>query len=175
MIFVTGNEGKIKEFETILGYKINNVDLDLKEIQSVDVKEVAQEKARQAYEILKEPVIVDDTGLYLEELNGLPGALVKFFVKNLTLKQICNLISENRKAKAITCIAFFNGKEMRVAEAEVKGTITKEPRGENGFGWDPIFLPDGFDKTFGELTSEEKQSRFMRHEAIDKLRDILTK
>lgn len=175
MIFVTGNEGKIKEFETILGYKINNVDLDLKEIQSVDVKEVAQEKARQAYEILKEPVIVDDTGLYLEELNGLPGALVKFFVKNLTLQQICNLISENRKAKAITCIAFFNGKEMRVAEAEVKGTITKEPRGENGFGWDPIFLPDGFDKTFGELTSEEKQSRFMRHEAIDKLRDILTK
>ena len=175
MIFVTGNEGKIKEFETILGYKINNVDLDLKEIQSVDVKEVAQEKARQAYEILKEPVIVDDTGLYLEELNGLPGALVKFFVKNLTLKQICNLISENRKAKAITCIAFFNGKEMRVAEAEVKGTITKEPRGENGFGWDPIFLPDGSDKTFGELTSEEKQSRFMRHEAIDKLRDILTK
>ena len=175
MIFVTGNEGKIKEFETILGYKINNVDLDLKEIQSVDVKEVAQEKARQAYEILKEPVIVDDTGLYLEELNGLPGALVKFFVKNLTLKQICNLVLENRKAKAITCIAFFNGKEMRVAEAEVKGTITKEPRGENGFGWDPIFLPDGFEKTFGELTSEEKQSRFMRHEAIDKLRDILTK
>ena len=175
MIFVTGNEGKIKEFETILGYKINNVDLDLKEVQSIDVKEVAQEKAKQAYEILKEPVIVDDTGLYLEELNGLPGALVKFFVKNLTLQQICNLVLENRKAKAITCIAFFNGKEMRVAEAEVKGTITKEPRGENGFGWDPIFLPDGSDKTFGELTSEEKQSRFMRHEAIDKLRDILTK
>ena len=175
MIFVTGNEGKIKEFETILGFKINNVDLDLKEIQSIDAKEVAQEKARQAYEILKEPVIVDDTGLYFEELNGLPGALVKFFIKNLTLQQICNLISENRKAKAITCIAFFDGKEMKVAEAEVKGVITKEPRGENGFGWDPIFLPDGFEKTFGELTSEEKQSQFMRHEAIDKLRDILTK
>ncbi|MDD4074438.1 MAG: RdgB/HAM1 family non-canonical purine NTP pyrophosphatase [Candidatus Pacebacteria bacterium] len=175
MIFVTGNEGKIKEFETILGFKINNVDLDLKEIQSIDAKEVAQEKARQAYEILKEPVIVDDTGLYFEELNGLPGALVKFFIKNLTLQQICNLISENRKAKAITCIAFFDGKEMKVAEAEVKGVITKEPRGENGFGWDSIFLPDGSDKTFGELTSEEKQSQFMRHEAIDKLRDILTK
>lgn len=175
MILVTGNKNKVKEFEFILGTHIKNIDLQIEEIQSIDVEEVAKNKAKDAYNILKEPVIVEDTGLYFEELNGLPGALIKFFVKNISLEKICSLVGENRKAKAITCIAFFNGKEMRVAEAEVKGTITKEPRGENGFGWDPIFLPDGSDKTFGELTSEEKQSRFMRHEAIDKLRDILTK
>jgi non-canonical purine NTP pyrophosphatase (RdgB/HAM1 family) len=170
MIFATGNHQKLKEFEAILGIKLNHSDLDLDEIQSVDVEEVAIHKAQQAYEILKEPVIVEDTGLYFEELNGLPGALIKFFVKKLTLNQICSLIKENRKAKAVTCIAFFDGKELKTFKGETKGEISIEPRGTNGFGWDSIFVPEGYSQTFAEITSEEKEDKFMRKEAIKLLK-----
>jgi non-canonical purine NTP pyrophosphatase (RdgB/HAM1 family) len=174
MIFVTGNKNKIEEFEYILGTKLKSVDLNLEEIQSLNVEDVARNKAEQAYEILKKPVITEDTGLYFEELNGLPGALVKFFIKNLTLEQVCNLIKENRKAKAVICIAYFDGKEMKLIVEETLGEISTEPKGNNGFGWDPIFIPQGYDKTFAELTLEEKRSNFMRKEAIMKLKEILT-
>jgi non-canonical purine NTP pyrophosphatase (RdgB/HAM1 family) len=174
MIFVTGNHQKLKEFEEILEVKLDYLDLDLEEIQSIEVKEVAEHKARQAYEILKEPVIVEDTGLYFEELKGLPGALVKFFVKKLTLDQICFLVKENRSAKAVTCIAYFDGKELKTFIGETEGKIALKPRGNNGFGWDAIFIPEGYDRTFAELTDEEKISKFMRKEAIKKLKGFLS-
>jgi non-canonical purine NTP pyrophosphatase (RdgB/HAM1 family) len=103
----------------------------------------------------------------------LPGALIKFFVKNISLEKICSLIKENRKAKTITCIVFFDGEKEIIAKGETKGSIALKPRGNNGFGWDPIFIPEGIDKTFAELTSEEKQSKFMRQEAIAELRKKL--
>ena len=173
-MFATGNLNKLREFEGILGVKLNHVGLDLDEIQSVDVDEVAKHKAIQAYGIAKEPVIVEDTGLYFEELNGLPGALIKFFIKRLELKQVCNLIKHNRRALAKTCIAYFDGKEVRLFIGETKGSIAAEPRGAEGFGWDPIFIPEGSDKTFAELTAEEKQSGFMRFEAIGQLKDFIS-
>jgi len=175
MILVTGNKNKIKEFEYILGFQMENIDLELEEIQSIDVEEVARHKARNAYNILQKPVIVEDTGVYFEELNGLPGALIKFFVKNLSLEKICSLVKENRKAKTIACIVFFDGKEEIIIKGETRGEIAINPRGNNGFGWDPIFIPEGYSKTFAELTSEEKQSKFMRQQAIAQLRDTLTK
>ncbi len=175
MIFVTGNHQKLKEFEEILGIKLNHRDLDLDEIQSTEAEEVAKHKAKQAFEILNEAVIVEDTGLYFEELNGLPGALIKFFVKKLSLDQICGLIKENRKAFARTAIAYFDGKEMRVFTGETKGEISEKPRGSNGFGWDPVFIPEGYDRTFAELTNKEKVSKFMRKEAIKKLKEFVGK
>ncbi|MFA5432472.1 MAG: RdgB/HAM1 family non-canonical purine NTP pyrophosphatase [Candidatus Paceibacterota bacterium] len=175
MIFVTGNCQKLKEFEAILGIKLNHSDADLDEIQSVDVEEVAIHKVKQAYELLKKPVIVEDTGLYFEELNGLPGALIKFFIKKLTLNQICSLIKKNRKAIAITCIAFFDGKEVKTFKGETKGEIAKEPRGTNGFGWDSIFIPFGYSRTFAEITSNEKSINSMRKQAIERLKIWLTK
>lgn len=174
MILVTGNKNKVKEFEGILGFEIENVDLELDEIQSIDVEEVARKKARSAYNILKKPVIAEDVGLYFEELNGLPGALVKFFVDNLSLKKICSLIKENRKAKVIICIVFFDGQKEIIIKKETAGHIVDEPRGENGFGFDPIFMPEGYDKTLAELSLEIKKSNFMRYEAITQLRDKLT-
>ncbi len=175
MIFVTGNQNKLKEFEAILGIKLNHTDLDLDEIQSIDVEEVAIHKAKQAYQLLKESVIVEDTGLYFEELNGLPGALVKFFVKKLTLDQICSLVKENRKATAITCIAYFDGKEVQVFRGETKGEIATGPRGNTNFGWDPIFIPEGSNQTFAEISFEEKQYSSMRGEAIKRLKIAIDK
>ncbi|MDD4531241.1 MAG: RdgB/HAM1 family non-canonical purine NTP pyrophosphatase [Candidatus Pacebacteria bacterium] len=175
MIFVTGNHQKLKEFEEILGVKLNHSDLDLEEIQSVSVEEVAGYKARQAYNFLKEPVIVEDTGLCFEGLNGLPGALIKHFVKKLSLDKICSLLGEDRKARAVTCICYFDGEEIKTFVGETEGDIADKPRGTNGFGWDPIFIPEGYEKTFAELSDEEKTSKFMRKEAIKKLKAFLDK
>ncbi|MFA5086154.1 MAG: RdgB/HAM1 family non-canonical purine NTP pyrophosphatase [Candidatus Paceibacterota bacterium] len=175
MIFVTGNHQKLKEFEEILGVKLNHSDLDLEEIQSISVEEVAGYKAKQAHDFLREPVIVEDTGLYFEGLNGLPGALIKHFVKKLSLDKICSLLGEDRKAKAVTCICYFDGEEAKIFIGETEGEIADKPRGTNGFGWDPIFIPEGYEKTFAELSDEEKTSKFMRKEAIKKLKAFLDK
>lgn len=173
MIFVTGNHQKLKEFEEILGIKLNHSDLDLEEIQSINVEEVAEHKARQAYALLNEPIIVEDTGLYFEDLNGLPGALIKHFVKKLSLEKICSLVGENRNARAVTCICYFDGEEIKIFVGETEGEVAREPRGTNGFGWDPIFIPEGYEKTFAELSDEEKTSKFMRKEAIKKFKSFL--
>lgn len=173
MIFVTGNHSKLKEFEDILGMKLDHIDIDLDEIQSIEVEEVAKHKAKQAFEILKKPVIVDDTGLYFEEWNGFPGALVKFLIKKVPLDKICSLVKENRKAKAITCIAYCDEKGTKSFIGEAGGEIAKESRGNNGFGWDSIFIPKGYGKTFAEMDSATKNNSFMRKEAVQKLKSFV--
>ena len=83
MLFITGNKNKVKEFQEILGFKIESRDLDIQEMQEVDVLKVSADKAKKAFQILKRPVITEDTGLFFDELNGLPGALIKWFEKRL--------------------------------------------------------------------------------------------
>jgi non-canonical purine NTP pyrophosphatase (RdgB/HAM1 family) len=173
MILITGNENKAREFEEILGFKINYRSLDLEEIQGVDVEEVSEYKVRKAYEIVKEPVVVEDIGLFFNELNGLPGALIKWFEKRLSYNQICDIIRKDRRSVAKICISYFDGKNLEQFVGEVQGEIALSPRGENGFGWDKIFIPNGFDKTFAEMNTSEKHSISMRKIALDKLKEKL--
>ena len=127
MILITGNENKVKEFEEILGFKISHRSLDLEEIQGVDVEEISKYKAKKAYEVVKEPVVVEDIGLFFNELNGLPGALIKWFEKRLSYEQICNLIKEDRKAIAKIVVSYFDGKELKQFIGEVQGEIALSP------------------------------------------------
>jgi len=173
MIFVTGNKNKLKEFESILGVKLENSEIDLDEIQSIKVEEVAKHKAKQAFQILKQPVIVEDTGLYFEEFNGFPGALIKFLIKNIPLEKICSFLKENRKARAVTCIGYCDDNGVKLFIGEIKGIIADFPRGNSDFGWDPIFIPEGNDKTFAEMGEEEKNKVSMRKQALDKLKLFL--
>lgn len=173
MLFITGNKNKVKEFQEILGFNLDHMSLDIEEIQEIDIKKVSENKARKAFNIVKKPVIVEDTGLFFEELNGLPGALIKWFEKRLTHSEICNLLKENRNATAEICITYFNGKELKQFESKIKGKIALKPKGENGFGWDKIFIPNGKDKTFAEMNSKEKYIFSMRKIALDKLKKDL--
>ena len=171
--FVTGNKSKLREIESILELKLEHIDLDLDEIQAVEVKKVVEHKTRQAFKKIKKPVLTEDTGLYFEEWGGLPGALVKWFDKTLGYKKICQLLGTNRQAQAQTVIGYFDGKRYKDFVGEIKGSIAQNPRGKYGFGWDPIFIPQGYKKTFAQMTLKEKNKISMRKIAAAKLKKFL--
>jgi len=173
--FVTSNKNKVREFEKILKMPLKNISLNLTELQSIEIEEVVKYKAKQAFEAVKKPVIVEDTGLYFEDWKGLPGALIKIFSQTLGYKKLCQILGKNRKAKAKTVIGYFDGKEYREFTGELKGKIASSPRGSNNFGWDVIFIPQSRRKTLAEMTLEEKNKISMRKKAADKLRKFIIK
>ncbi len=173
MFFVTSNPKKVREVEKILGFKIKHANIEIKEIQSLDVCEVCREKVIKAYEILKKPVFVEDTGLYIDSLGGLPGALVKWFLKTIGNDGICRIVRGNRTATAKTCVCFFDGHNLKCFLGELKGKISDRPRGKL-FGWDSIFIPNCYDKTLVELGLEEKNKISMRRKAFLKFKEFLS-
>ena len=170
--FVTGNPGKVHEAERILGFSLKPTALDLEEIQEISVEPVVRKKALQAHATLHEPVLVEDTGFYIQAWNGLPGALIKWFLKALGTEGICRLMQRerDRKVSAVTVFGYYDGSEYHSFAGEVKGVIPQIPRGTGGFGWDPIFQPLGREKTFAEMMPEEKDRISMRRQALEKLR-----
>jgi XTP/dITP diphosphohydrolase len=170
--FITGNKNKVREFEQMLEVKLENEPMELDEIQSTNVEDVSIHKAHQAYEILKQPVIVEDTGLYIEDINGFPGALIKFYMRDIGCAGICSY-HQLSKARAETVISYHDGNIIRVFKGEIKGSISTKPLGDNGFGWDTIFIPEGHSKTFAQMTTDEKNAISMRHIALNKLKSVL--
>ncbi len=173
--FVTGNMNKLREFEQILGTKLKSVKMHVDEIQAIDVKKVVEHKTKQAYEKIGRPVITEDTGLYLEAWKGLPGALIKWFDKAIGYKNIPNLLEGSRKAKAQTVIGYFDGKTYENFIGEVSGTISQRSRGKTDFGWDLMFVPKGYSKTFAEMRPEEKNQISMRRIALEKFKKFIKK
>ncbi|UCG95037.1 MAG: non-canonical purine NTP pyrophosphatase [archaeon] len=173
MFFITGNKGKLEEVKDILG-DVEQLEMDLPEVQGIDAREIVRAKLTEAQKHRKGDFIVEDTSLYLDCLNGLPGPLIKWFLKtvgNEGLFRIAERLGE-KGAEARTIVGLAKDGEIFFFEGSLKGKIT-EPRG-TGFGWDPVFQPKGSGKTFGELSKEEKNSISMRRKALEKLRDFLT-
>jgi XTP/dITP diphosphohydrolase len=172
---VTGNSNKAREIEAITGISVNQVDLDIKEIQSLSVGEVAREKALAAHRALGVPVVVDDTGMSIEALGGLPGALVAWFLDAIGAEGILRLMrdSEDRRASVSTCIAFCEGSDVQLFEGVIEGTISRKMQGTSGFGYDPIFIPNGHSKTYAQMSPEEKNAVSMRSIALSQLAKFL--
>lgn len=140
------------------------------------VTEVAKEKAKTAFNIIKKPLIVDDTGLFIDCLMGLPGTFITWFIKKIGVKGIIDLVSpNNREACAVTCIAYHNGQTVHTFSGITNGSISLEPKGGRGFGYDFIFIPAGYTKTFAEMTIKEKRSLSMRKKAVSSFKDFLEK
>ena len=112
--------------------------------------------------------MVEDTGLFFAAWNGLPGALIKWFDRYVGNVGICKMIDEFsiRNAWAKTVVATYDG-QVHLFTGKIEGQITLAPRGEEGFGWDKIFIPDGTVKTFAEMTSSEKDKHSMRRQAFE--------
>ncbi len=172
LYFITGNKGKYEEVKSILG-NVEQLEMDLPEIQSIDAHEIIRVKLLEAKKHGKGEYIVEDTSLYMDCLNGLPGPLIKWFLKTMGndgLYKIADKMNDYR-AEARTIVGYSSGNEIKFFEGSLKGKIT-EPKG-TGFGWDPIFRPDGFEKTFGEMTKEEKNRISMRRLALNKLKEFI--
>ncbi len=175
MKFVTGNLNKVKEAEMILGRSLDQIDVAIEEIQTCDVETAVNHKVREAYSKLGEPVLVEDSGLVFNAWNGLPGALVKWFEKTAGLEGMARMLDSfpDRSAVAQCFVGLSDGNETFIGKGEVKGTIAESPRGSNGFGWDTLFIPEGYDITFAEMTQEEKNQISHRRCAFEEMKKFM--
>ena len=168
LTLVTGNKHKLAEWQRILPADIQLVahDVDIAEIQSLDPEEIVADKAKHAYEQLQTPVVVEDVSAGLEKLGWLPGPFIKFFFKAMGEQALFTLAGKPGEiAKASCTIAYYDGSRLFTVKGENLGTIV-EPRGNNGFGFDTVFMPNGSDKTYGEMTAQEKDVVSHRSKAI---------
>lgn len=157
-LLVTGNPDKLAEARRIFAGELHSLAIDLPEIQSLDLEEVVRAKGAEAWRRVGKPLIVEETGLELDALNGFPGPLVKWMLTAIGPQGLAKtaLAWSNPRATA-RCLLLYRDAEREVlAEGICTGKLVLPPRGEAGFGWDPVFEPDGSDKTFGELTGEGK-------------------
>ncbi len=172
--FVTGSPKKAEYLEKLLGIPIKHQSIALDEIQSLSLEEIVAHKVRQAYAHVQAPVLVEDVSLEFESLHGLPGPFIKFFLETMPLENVCRLIvDENRKATARCAFGYFDGTEVVFFSGTVNGTIAREPRGENGYGYDKIFIPDGWTITRAEMSPEENLQTYLKLKPIEAVAEFL--
>lgn len=173
--FVTGNKHKLTEMERILGVILKSEDIDLPEIQSLSLEEVAIEKAKQAFAIIQSPVIVEDISFVIHQFGKLPGPFIKWFMSEIGDTGLCHLIQkgEDRSVTTYACLVYYDGKDTKVFTGECHGSLAESPRSGEGFGFDFMFIPEGYDTTWSEMTREAKDSMSHRAQAAQKFRDYL--
>lgn len=176
-LFITGNQHKAEYLSQLLDIPLQHQKLSLDEIQSTSLEEIVEHKVRQAYEAVKQPVLVEDVALSFEALGGLPGPFIKFFVEAPNgLENLCRMLDQfdDRTATASCVFGYYDGQTVELLRSDLRGTIANHPRGEGGFGWDKIFCPEGYDgKTRAELTPEEDAATYPTIKPIAKLRAFL--
>ena len=187
IILASNNKNKLREFRQIfLSKKIISLD-DINFNREIDeigttLKQNALIKVREVYSYSNKICISDDSGLEIDYLNGEPGVYSARYAGNDAssidnIKKVLNNLGEakNRKARFKTVIAYKDSLTEAVFEGEINGNITKNIRGESGFGYDPIFIPNNYNITFSEMTPEQKNKISHRSLAIDKLFKFLCK
>ena len=186
LVFATNNKHKLKEISALLGSDIHLVSLDELGIREeipedfLTIEENALAKARYVFKLTGRDVFADDTGLEVKALGGVPGVYSarfagenKDFEKNIdkVLEMLKN--SDDREACFRSVIALIKDGREYLFEGRVNGIILRERRGKEGFGYDPVFLPDGYDHTFAEMPLDRKNQISHRAEAFRKLKMFL--
>jgi len=188
IIFASRNEGKVKEVRHILNdldakiLSLNDVGFNEEIHETADTfEENAKIKAEIIYNAFKLPTIADDSGLVAIQLKNEPGVYSARYAgenstdeeNNKKLLKRLKSFPEPHKGKFVCAAVYYFGADFIVAMGEIVGTIINEPRGTNGFGYDPLFLPDGYDKTTAELPSEIKNKISHRYKAFNQLKKHL--
>lgn len=182
LIFASNNQHKVEEILSVIGDRFRvvtlkeaGIDIDIPEPHDT-IEANASEKSKTIYVHTNQNCFADDTGLEVEALNGDPGVKsaryageAKSFDANIDklLSKLGNTSNRNAVFKTVISL-MWNGEEY-LFEGIVKGTITQERRGTNGFGYDPVFIPEDTGKTFGEMDLDEKNLYSHRKRATDKL------
>jgi len=188
IIFASKNEGKVKEVRHIL----DGINIEILSLNDVGFKDEISEtedtfegnakiKAEIIFNKFKLPTIADDSGIVAIQLGNEPGVYsARYASENATdednnrkLIERLKSFPEPHKGKFICAAVYYFGADFIVAMGEIEGSIIKEPRGTNGFGYDPLFLPDGYDKTTAELPPEIKNKISHRFRAFNQLKEYL--
>jgi len=173
LTIVTSNAHKAQEVGAFFGgsLKLSQVSLDIPELRSENIEEIAYAKAQSAFEELKRPLIVDDTGFFIDAFNGFPGPYAAYVLRTVGVNGILKLMEgvTDRNASFVTSIGYADEREVRVFSGTIQGTIATEKRGAAGFGYDPIFLMGN--RTLAEMALEEKSRVSHRARALSAFRD----
>ena len=189
IVLATRNKHKIEEIKTILGdLPLQVLTLNdfphvppLKE-EGTTFQENSLQKAQTVYEHTKTPTLADDSGLEVFYLIGRPGVVsARFAGEGATdeanneklLSQMLGVDPRRRRAQFRAVLTLLNDGTVDTTEGTCSGMLAESPRGTNGFGYDPIFLPDGFSRTYAELTAAEKNTISHRAKALAKMKDVL--
>lgn len=173
LIFVTSNPNKALEAKQILnknGITFQHIDASYQEIQSSSLKTIATESARCLYERLKSPLFLEDSGLFIDQLNGFPGPYSSYVYKTIGNSGVLKLMSTiaNRTSRFESVVAYAeNPDDIHLFSGIVLGRIANEKRGK-GWGFDPIFIPLDCDETYAEMGIESKQRVSHRYIAFAK-------
>ena len=177
VVFVTGNANKAANFSRQMGMEIAHASAELDEIQTTDHQELVEHKVRQAYAQLGQPVLVEDVFFSFEAWGKLPGPFVKFFVDaDDGVEKMCRMLDgfTNRRATASCMFGYYDGEKLEFFESSLPGEITDHPRGHGGYGFDRIFMPEGFDgKTAAEIGEVEYDRYYALVKPFGKVRTYL--
>ncbi|MEN3047235.1 MAG: XTP/dITP diphosphatase [Candidatus Caldarchaeales archaeon] len=177
--FVTSNEGKWLEVSRLLssmGIECEWVRAKLTEVQSDDLSEIARRSAVEAYGEFGGPVAVEDAGLFVEALRGFPGPYSSYVYRTIGVEGLLKLMSgvEDRSAYFLSAVGFADSDgNVAVFTGRVDGRIAHAPRGSSGFGFDPVFVPEGETRTFAEMAADEKNLYSHRARAFRSLAEHL--
>ncbi len=187
IIIATNNQGKLKEIKQILNeyelltLKEVNCDIEVEENQNT-FEGNSLKKAKEISKAIKLPCIADDSGLCIDAFNGWPGVYTARFLgedatpqqrNNAILEKMKHLNGNDRKARVKCVVTYYDEEKVLVGKGEITGRIAEESKGDNGFGFDPIFELDT-GKTMAELTKEEKNQISHRKIALENLKKQLT-
>jgi len=172
--FITSNSHKYEEIKKIIGYEIEMVSMPYPEIQTDSLEEVAKYGVEYLKDKIERNFFIEDSGLFIEALNGFPGVFSSYVFKTIGNEGIIKLMKgvKNRKAEFVSVIAYYDG-ETHIFKGICKGKIAEEIRGNRGFGYDPIFIAEGSNKTFGEMETKEKNKYSHRGKSARMLKNFL--
>ena len=172
--FITGNQKKADNLARLIGMSVEHIKLDLDEIQSLDLREVVEHKARQAYAKVQKPIIVEDVALEFEALGRLPGTFIKFFIEEMSLEDICRLLDgRSRRATGRCGYGYCDADGFVYFESSLGWQIAEHPGGDNWFWWDPIFIPDGYDTVRSLLSPDNYDTVYLQIKPIRQVREFL--
>ncbi len=176
----TTNEGKLREFKELgknHGIQVVPSGFGKLEIQSSSLEEIASFSALMAYLKLREPVFAEDAGLFINSLNGFPGPYSSYVYRTIGVEGVLKLMEgvKDRRACFKSAISLVIPEvTLRVFRGEVCGQIIREARGSGGFGFDPIFVPEGHSKTFAEMSLSAKNALSHRAKAFKSMVEWLS-
>lgn len=173
--FITGNSKKAEYLSNYLGFPVEHKKLVFDEIQSLDLKKIVEHKVRQAYQIIKKPVLVEDVSLEFEALGGLPGPFIRFFIERMKLEKICSMLDgKSRKAVGRCIYGYYDGKILKLFEGKLDGRIAEKPRGDRCYGFDSILIPKGYGVTRASLYgSEDDKKTYLKLKPFAKVKKFL--